>query len=134
MARAAAQINRESNSVVISVSIGIYQNDDAAVMTREIDNAFSAAIDANSIQGGTVWGLVFTNEFVTDGSNGPRVLAWIRANKARAQQNNLKVGARVHTCGEIWGGNNQGILEQIAAESDFIMCNFVRKMNAGFLV
>lgn len=92
-------------------------------MGREINNAFSAAQDANSIFPGTVWGLVFTNEYVTDGNNGPRVLQMIRDNKNRAHQMGLRVGTRVHTCGEIWGGNNQNILSQIAQESDFIMCN-----------
>lgn len=92
-------------------------------MSREISNAFSAAQDANRIWKGTVWGLTFTNEYVTNSQNGPRVLKMIRDNKARAKGMGLKVGTRVHTCGEIWGGNNQQILIQIAKESDFIMCN-----------
>ncbi|XP_035706164.1 glucan 1,3-beta-glucosidase isoform X2 [Folsomia candida] len=131
ISRAAAHINRDHNSVVLSVSQGIYQHDDGGLMSREINNAFSAAQDANTIFGGTVWGLVFTNEFVTDSSNGPRVLQMIRDNKARAHGMNLRVGTRVHTCGEIWGGNNQAILQQIAAESDFIMCNLYPPYNAN---
>lgn len=123
IARAAAQINRDSRSVVLSVSQGIFQHDDSNLQQREINNAFSAAQDANSIWGGTVWGLTFTNEWVTDSNNGPKVLDMIRKNKAKARGMGLKVGTRVHTCGEIWGGRNQRILQDIARESDFIMCN-----------
>lgn len=123
IARGAAQINRDYGHVVLSISQGIYQHTDGNLQNREIDNAFSAAADANNIKSGTVWGLVFTNEWVTDGSNGPKVLDMIRRNKDRAHRMGLKVGTRVHTCGEIWGGNNQRILQDIARESDFIMCN-----------
>jgi exo-beta-1,3-glucanase (GH17 family) len=131
VARAAAQINKERNSVVLSVSQGIFQNDDAALQAREINNAFSAAADANTIFRGTVWGLVFTNEFVTDGSNGPRVLKMIQDNKARANGMGLKVGTRIHTCGEIWGGPNQAIIKQIVRASDFIMCNLYPPPNSN---
>jgi exo-beta-1,3-glucanase (GH17 family) len=117
--------------VVLSISQGIYQQDDTALQNREIANAFSAAIDANNLQPGTVWGLTFTNEFVTDGNNGPKVLQMIRDNKARAHELGLKVGPRVHTCGEIWGGNNQNILTLLAQESDFIMCNMYPSQGAN---
>jgi len=124
IARAAAQINSQYNSVVLSVSQGIYQHPgDPDSMSREIDNAFSAAADANSIFQGTVWGLTFTNEWVTDSNNGPQVLQMIQNNADRAHGMGLMVGTRVNTCDQIWGGDNQAILQQIASASDFIMCN-----------
>jgi len=75
--------------------------------------------------------MIFTNEFVTDASNGPKVLKMIRENKGRAKSMSLRVGTRIHTCGEIWGGPNQAILKQIAKESDFIMCNLYPGKNSA---
>lgn len=131
VARASAQINKERNSVVLSVSQGIFQQDDPSLQQREIDNAFSAAADANAIFPGTVQNMVFTNEFVTDNSNGPRVLQMIRDNKQKAHSRGLRVGTRIHTCGEIWGGPNQNIIKQIVRESDFIMCNLYPALNSN---
>lgn len=130
IARAAAQINQERNSVVLSISQGIYQQPDDATQKREIDNAFAAAEDANRIFGGTVYNMIFTNEYVTDNSNGPKVLKMIQDNKGRARSMSLRVGTRIHTCGEIWGGPNQRIIEQIVRESDFIMCNLYPPSNS----
>jgi len=131
IARAAAQINRERNSVVLSVSQGVFQNEDSNMQQKEIDNAFLAAQDANGIRGGTVWGLVFTNEYVTDWNRGQKVLNMIRNNKARAQRMNLRVGTRIHICGEIWNGPNRQILIEIAKASDFIMCNLYPGPNSN---
>lgn len=130
ISRAAAQINRDYNSVVLSVAQGIYQNDNPAIQQKEIDNAFLAAQDANGIRGGTVWGLVFTNEHVVNDQTGQKVLDMIRNNRDRANQMGLRVGARVHICGEIWGGPNERILSEIAKNSDFIMCNLYPAPNS----
>lgn len=131
VARAAAQINRDYNSVVLSVSQGIFQNENQRIQQREIDNAFSAAEDANRIRAGTVWGLVFTNEYVVNADRGNKVLQMIRNNKDRARQRGLRVGTRVHICGEIWNGPNRQILIEIAKVSDFIMCNFYPAPNTN---
>lgn len=123
IARAAAQINRDHNSVVLSVSQGVYQHENGNLQQKEIDNAFLAAQDANGIRAGTVWGIVFTNEYVTDRNRGQKVLQMIQSNRDRASRQNLRVGTRIHICGEIWNGPNRDILIQIAKASDFIMCN-----------
>lgn len=109
--------------VVLSVSQGIFQNENPTFQQKEIDNAFLAAQDANDIFPGTVWGLTFTNEYVVNAGTGQQVLDMIRNNRDRAHQMGLRVGARVHICGEIWNGPNQDILSEIAKVSDFIMCN-----------
>lgn len=42
----------------------------------------------------------------------------------------LRVGTRIHICGEIWNGPNKQILSEIAKESDFIMCNLYPGRNS----
>ncbi|CAL8109497.1 unnamed protein product [Orchesella dallaii] len=123
ISRAAAQVNSEHQAVVLSVSQGVYQNENPTFQQKEIDNAFSAVEEANRIWPGTVWSITFTNEYVVNDANGLKVLDMIRNNRDRAHQMGLKVGARVHTCGEIWNGPNAGILSEIGQASDFIMCN-----------
>jgi len=130
IARAAAQINREHNSVVLSVSQGVHQSDNGDIERKEIENAFLAAEDANRIRAGTVWGIVFTNEHVTSWDSGQKVLGMIRNNKAKAKQRGLRVGTRIHICGEIWNGPNKNILIEIAKASDFIMCNLYPAPNS----
>ncbi|CAL8116678.1 unnamed protein product [Orchesella dallaii] len=130
IARAAAEVNRDYNTVVLSVSIGIFQNDDPNIQQKEIDNAFLAAEDANRIRAGTVWGLVFTNEYVGAGNAGQKVLNMIQSNKARAQSMGLKVGTRTQICTQIWNGQNREILIEIAKASDFIMCNLYPEQNS----
>jgi hypothetical protein len=101
VARAAALINQEQNQIALSVSQGISQQQDDNLMNIEIDNAFSAANDANSIYPNTVSRLIFTNEYFTDEASGHRILDMIRSHKNRAHQMNLKVGTRIHVCGII---------------------------------
>jgi exo-beta-1,3-glucanase (GH17 family) len=113
------------------MSQGIFQQEDPSLMTREINNAFSAAADANSIYPNTVWGLNFANEYVRDAQNGAKVLKWIKDNKSRAKKMGLKVGTRVDTCDQIYGGKVQNVLIQIAKESDFIMCNLYPPQGAN---
>ena len=122
--RAAAQINREKSQLALKVAQGVYQNEDQSLQQKEIDNAFSAAQDANGIFGNTVWGLVFTNEYFTNEGTGNRILSMIRDNKQRARQLGLKVGTRIHVCGQIMNsGPMREVLANIVRESDFIMCN-----------
>ena len=54
IARAAAQINQNNGQTVLRVSQGIYQSNDNNLMNKEIQNAFSAAQDANGIFPNTV--------------------------------------------------------------------------------
>ncbi|KAJ6644297.1 hypothetical protein Bhyg_09264 [Pseudolycoriella hygida] len=129
IARAASQINKERQSVVLSVAQGIFQSDNPAIQAAEINNAFLAAQEANQIWRGTVWGLVFTNEYVNQ-QNGQKVLDMIRSNKNRANSMGLRVGTRIQICGEIWNGPNQQILIQIAQASDYIMCNLYPAHNS----
>jgi len=124
VARAAALNNKEQNQIALSVSQGISQQQDNNLMNKEIDNAFSAANDANTIYPNTVSNLIFTNEYFTDEASGHRILNMIKSQKNRAHQMNLKVGTRIHVCGIIQqSGAMYNILADIVRESDFIMCN-----------
>jgi exo-beta-1,3-glucanase (GH17 family) len=120
-ARAAAQLNRESNRIAVSVNQGIHQIGDGNQQNKEIANAFAAAADANSIYGGTVTGITFTNEYVTDPGKGATVLNMIRNNKNRG----FRVGTRIHTCGEIHNPNSalKNVISDIVRDSHFIYCN-----------
>jgi len=91
VSRAAAQVNKDRGQKVISVNQGVNQLPDP-LLQREIDNAFSAAEDANSIFGGTVWGITFTNEYIVDQGTGQRVLGMLRNNKDKAHSRGLKIG------------------------------------------
>lgn len=120
--RAAAQMNKASNSHVITVNQGVIQNGDAVQQKAEIENAFAAARDANSIFPGTVTGITFTNEYLTDPNTGAQILAMIKNNKGR---DGLRVGTRIHTCGAIWEQNSpiRPVLLEIIKASDFVYCN-----------
>ena len=121
IARAAAKINQENKRIVISVNQGIHQIDDGNQQNKEIQNAFAAAQEANSIYPGTVTGITFTNEYVTDPGRGSTVLSMIRNNKNRG----FRVGTRIHTCGEIHNPNSalKNVISDIVRESHFIYCN-----------
>ncbi|CAG2163011.1 unnamed protein product [Oppiella nova] len=124
VSRAAATINHNKNQMALQVWQGINQNEDQTLQQTEINNAFSAAQDANGIYGNTVKGLIFTNEYFTSEATGNRILNMITSNKNRAHQMNVKVGTRIHVCGLIQGsGAMHDILANIVRESDFIMCN-----------
>ncbi|CAG2118071.1 unnamed protein product [Medioppia subpectinata] len=123
VSRAAAQINRDKNQNALIVAQGINQIEDNSLQQKEINNAFSAAQDANGIHGKTVWGLTFTNEYFTNEATGNRILNMITSNKKRAHDMGLKVGTRIHVCGIIHNsGSMRDILANIVRESDFIMC------------
>lgn len=125
IARAAAQLNRERNLVDLNVNIGAYQNDDERIMEKEIDAAFDAAADANSIFKGTVWGITLTNEYIMNESQGSRVLGMLTQNKYRANLRGLDIGTRTQMCHVILNDSDplHNVLSEIAAASDFIMCN-----------
>jgi len=127
IARAAANLNNQKRSTVVDVAIGIYQSETQNYQNAEVNNAFSAAIDANHRHPGTVWGLIFTNEYFDNQhvDRAKKVLGMIQYDKARAIKNGLKVGTRSHVCGEILNkySNLYNVLRDIAGASDFIMCN-----------
>lgn len=125
IARASANLNKERSNKVIDVAVGIYQSEDQNIQNAEVNNAFSASDDANGRYGGTVWGLIFTNEYITDDRTGQKVLGMMKYDKDRARQKGLKIGTRINICGEILNKNSHlfGVLADIARESDFIMCN-----------
>ena len=130
VSRAAAQLNREKNKNAIRVAQGIFQLDDPNLQQKEINNAFSAAQDANGIHANTVWGLTFTNEYFTNEGTGNKILQMIRTHKTKAHQMGLKVGTRIHVCGIIMNsGSMHEILANIVRESDFIMCNLYPTSN-----
>jgi exo-beta-1,3-glucanase (GH17 family) len=103
------------------VDQGVIQNWNAAQQNAEIQNAFASAQEANSIFPGTVTGITFTNEYLTDPNTGAQILAMIKDNKGRG----LRVGTRIHTCGAIWEETNpiRPILLEIIKAADFIYCN-----------
>ncbi|CAG7718990.1 unnamed protein product [Allacma fusca] len=119
IARVAAKMNQQS-STKLNVNIGIYQDEDRA---RAIGNAFSAADEANRLSRNTVWGITITNEYITTEPRGHEVLNMIKNNKDNARRRGLKIGTRIHVCGEFLGGNLRNVLGLIAKESDFIYCN-----------
>lgn len=123
VARAAAIINEEVNHLKLSITQGIAQHDNQLLQETEIENAFTAAKDANRIFRGTVRGLIFTNDFVKDPISGQKVYDMLRENRERAHSLSLKIGTRISNCHEIWRGPNREILIAIAKVSDFIMCN-----------
>lgn len=125
IARAAANLNRDRGQKAIDVAIGIYQSNDRNIQNAEVNHAFDAADDANGRFGGTAWGLVFLNEYIVNDATGQKVLGMIRYDKNRAHNKGLKVGTRIHVCGEILnrGSHLYQVLSDIARESDFIMCN-----------
>lgn len=123
VARAAAQINEESNHPMLSISQGIAYHDNFLLQEKEIENAFLSSKDANKMFPGTVWGLIFTSNQVNDIASGQKVLDMLRENRVRAHLQNLKIGTRISNCHEIWRGPSREILIEIAKISDFIMCN-----------
>lgn len=123
--QAASYLNRERKANVIDVAIGIFQNENESIQNAEVDLAIDVAQDANGRFPHTVWGLVFTSDYVKDGRTGEKVLDLIRNNKKRAELYELQVGVRVNTCDQILDNDSElfEILSEIARESDFIMCN-----------
>lgn len=131
IAKAAGDINRERGAVVLSVAQGIEQQlvngiPQPDIQAREVENAFSAVDYANRQKPGTVWGLIFTNEYTNNPQDAYQVLELITRHQARARQKGLKVGTRIRNCYDIYprpGNTNQDALQRIAKASDFIMCN-----------
>ncbi|XP_037042191.1 uncharacterized protein LOC119078659 [Bradysia coprophila] len=123
--QAAAFLNRERNANVIDVAIGVFQNENENIQNSEVNLAIDVAQDANGRFPNTVWGLIFTNDYVKDGRTAEKVLDLISNNKDRARLYNLKVGTRVSTCDQILDIESElyEILSEIAQEIDFIMCN-----------
>lgn len=123
--QAAAYLNRDRKANVIDVAIGIFQNENESIQNSEVDIAISVAQDANGRFPHTVWGLVFTSNYVTDGRTCEKVLDLIRSNKERAKLYQLQVGIRVNICDHILDNDSElfEILSGIAREIDFIMCS-----------
>lgn len=92
---------------------------------REVNTAFAIAENVNRIYSGTITGITFTNEYFTDVGKGEKMLGMLRWDKQRAHNLGLKVGVRIHTCGEIRNPQTRmyEILANIVRESDFIYCN-----------
>lgn len=125
VARAASQLNRARNRLDLKVNIGAFQNSNERIMQKEITAAFDAAADANSNFRGTVWGITFTNEYISNESEGNRVLRMISQNKNKAKSQGLKLGTRTQICQVILSNSDRlfKVFYQIAKHSDFIMCN-----------
>ena len=108
---------------------GIYRTENETVPDAEIRNAFHAAQDANKIYPGTVWGLIFFNQFKNE-KTGEVTMNNIKKWKAKAVEHNLKIGARVSYCGGFKDITDDHIdldlkklVDNIALESDYIMCS-----------
>lgn len=128
--RAAAFLNKDRHQLAIDVAIGVDQSKIPIIQNAEVNNAFSAAAEANQLYPKTVWGLVFTNEYITNDNEGigkgEKVLGMMRYEKKRAMTANLRIGTRINICGVMLtdkGSKLYNILRDIAGESDFIMCN-----------
>ncbi|KKD39586.1 MAG: glycosyl hydrolase family 17 protein [Limnoraphis robusta] len=133
VAIAAAQLNRQTGRVAIEVAQGIYQHDNPAHQQLEIEAAFSAVSEANSLYPNTVTSLVFTNEYVTDAEKANVVNQMIVTNKQKAHNLGVKVGVRSHTFGEIANPNSPYYtqLKTLIQNCDFIQCNLYPATNTA---
>jgi len=126
IAQAAAEINRESGRLVLSMSQGIYQNDNPQVLNREIENAFDSSEHANNIFQGTVWGISYTNQAFTEANAAMELIHKIREKMERARKLGIKIGARVHNCDDLISAKSsqstKEALKTLALELDYIMC------------
>lgn len=122
---AAASVNQAAGKKVVDVAQGIFQQNTAALMTAEIEGAFSIAANANQTFAGTVTKLIFTNEYVTDAATTSEVTAMVNQYKSRAKSANLTVGVRSNTFGQITNPKSPYLSEMqaLVRACDFIMCN-----------
>ena len=133
VAIAAAQLNRQTGKVAIEVAQGIYQQNNPTYQQLEIEAAFSAVSEANSLYPNTVTSLVFTNEYVTDAEKANVVNQMIVTHKQKAHNLGLKVGVRSHTFGEIANQNSPYYtqLKTLIQNCDFIQCNLYPATNTA---
>ncbi len=125
VAGAAAQVNQQQGKVAIEVSQGIYQQPTPELQQAEIAAAFAAAQAANAVFPNTVTSLVFTNEYVTDGTTTAGVTAMLAANQANAKGLGLKVGVRSQTFGQLTNPICPYLtqLQALVQHCDVILCN-----------
>lgn len=131
VASAAAQLNAEKKTIVMSVSQGIYQqtNPDNSIntdrMNAEINDAFAIVADANKTYAKTVTRLIFTNEYVTNAATTTAVDGLIVANKAKAKSMGLQVGVRSQTFGQLTDPTSPYLsqMQKLVKDCDFIMLN-----------
>ncbi|CAL8122674.1 unnamed protein product [Orchesella dallaii] len=125
-ATAAAQLNKEYNKQLLSISQGasiLLDGENSA--QPDIENAFLSAQQANGIYFNTVSSITFRvgAGYVEDQQSGQRAITEIRKQKLRAHGMGLKVGIRVNICGDIQGGPNQQMLTELATTADYFVCS-----------
>jgi exo-beta-1,3-glucanase (GH17 family) len=125
IAKSGAELNRDAGYKKFSINQGIHQKDVKEQQDKEVNNAFHSAEDSNSVFPVTVWGLTFTNEYLTSVASGEKILGMIEWDKNRAHGLGIKVGTRIHVCSvvENTGHELYQILVKIVQASDFIYCN-----------
>jgi len=116
VAQAAAELNREHGRLLISMSQGIDGNSEA-ILGIEAENAISAAVNANEIFPGTVWGLMYPNgdEEISDS---------FRTKQGVARKLGLKMGCRIPFCGILssFRGKQKIAIEEKLRQFDYIVC------------
>jgi len=101
---AAAEVNKilkAKGMRTVTVSQGIFQNEYPDIQEQEIRNALSAAEDANRIFNGTVTGIIFTSDYVSNEDTGNLVCRIIDEHKIKTEAMGLKIGVRLRSCTDI---------------------------------
>jgi exo-beta-1,3-glucanase (GH17 family) len=129
-APAAAAYNQEQGKLALTVSQGIFQQEQNgsianASQDAEVADAFQDAANANATFAGTVTRLIFTNEYITSAATTDQVNTLITANKQKAHDMGLEVGVRSETFGQLTDPNSPYLpqLQSLIKNVDFIMCN-----------
>jgi exo-beta-1,3-glucanase (GH17 family) len=120
----AATINKQANSLKLTVSQGIFQQDSEANWNSEIETAIKVTKMANEIYPGTVNRLIFSNEYLDTPAKIDQVLSLI--DKYRSQiPAGVQVGVRINNLGWL-SSDNQGFkaaMTKLVQNVDFVMTN-----------
>jgi exo-beta-1,3-glucanase (GH17 family) len=120
----AAEINKQAKSLKLTVSQGIFQQDNSAAWKSEIETAIKITKAANQIYPGTVTRLVFTNEYLDTPARIERVMNFIK--DYRSQVPGVQVGVRVQNLGVLNDSNRPALREamtKLVKSIDFVMVN-----------
>ena len=119
----AAAINKNANALKLTVSQGIFQQDNDANWNSEIETAIKVAKMANQIYPGTVNRLIFSNEYLNTPARIDQVMTLI--DKYRSQVPKVQVGVRINNLSDLTSSNGQlkAALSTLVKNVDFVMTN-----------
>jgi len=124
VATAAALLNKENGSLLITVSQGIRISGNSWIRQRETENAFLSTQRANEIFPGTVWGLTFNIESATAGEVFHLYEVITDLKKVAA---GVQIGARPPTCDSAssklrWTGLFLPFTQRFLSVLDYLVC------------